>query len=456
MRCSIESRRGPAAGFYRGRLSVRRLRATVVVVLVGLLASAGAAPAVQAEVKSSSYIVMLGPGARTPVQTRSAVARRAGQVGAAPEHIYTHALEGFSARLTGSEAQALAADPGVAAVVPDYQVQSRSLCAEPIAAPCEPTGVLRIGRPGGQSHPDLSAMNVAVIDSGVNTTHPDLNVVGGTSCTSSPGFDDADGHGTHVAGALAATGTTGLTGVAPGARIWSVRVLDSQGMGSLSDIICGIDWVTGTRTDADPNNDIAVANMSLGSAGSDDGACGTKNHDPFHQAVCSATDSGVLIVAATANLARPMSMDVPDAYDEVLSVTAMADYDGKPGALGGVRCQSGLGRDDSFATFSDYAEKADREHTIAAPGVCILSSWSGGGYAMLSGTSMASPHVAGTAVLCIASGDCPPSDPAGTIAKLRADARIYARAHPARGFRGDPAHQVAGKYFGFLVKDTVY
>ena len=435
---------------------MRRLRGTALGALLGLLSSAGLVPAVQAEVPSSSYIVMLGSGARTPAQTRLAITRQARQVGVEPDHVYTHALEGFSARLTGSEAEALAADPGVVAVVPDSQVRSRGVCAEPITAPCEPTGVLRIGGPGGRSSPDVSAMNVAVIDSGVDTTHPDLNVVGGISCTSSPSFDDADGHGTHVAGALAATGTTGLTGVAPGARIWSVRVLDSEGLGSLSDIICGIDWVTGTRTDADPTNDIAVANMSLGSGGSDDGACGTKNHDPFHQAVCSATDSGVLIVVATANLARPMSMDIPDAYDEVLSVTAMADYDGMPGSLGGVRCQAGLGRDDSFATFSDYAGTADRAHAIAAPGVCILSTWGDGGYATLTGTSMASPHVAGTAVLCIASGDCPLNDPAGTIAKLRSDARTYAVAHPARGFRGDPGHKVKGKYFGFLVNDSAY
>jgi subtilisin len=436
---------------------MRRFQWTALGALVALIATSGMVPAVQAEVPSSSYIVMLEPGARTPGEARLAVAHQAGAVGVAPDHIYTHALDGFSARMTGSEAEALAAAPGVAAVVPDLPVQIRGVCVEPITAPCEPTGVLRIGGPGGQSNPDLSAMNVAVIDTGVDTTHPDLNVVGGTSCTSSSSFDDANGHGTHVAGILAATGTTGLTGVAPGARIWSVRVLNAQGSGSLSNVICGIDWVTGTRTDADPTNDISVANMSLGSSGSDDGACGRKNHDPFHQAVCSATDGGVLIVVATANMARPMSMDIPDAYDEVLSVTAMADYDGTAGSLSGASCLGGYGgRDDSFAPFSDYAERTDRAHAIAAPGVCILSSWSDGGYETLSGTSMASPHVAGTAVLCIASGACPPNDPAATIATLRSDAHAYARAHPADGFKGDPARKVKNKFFGYLVNDSGY
>jgi subtilisin family serine protease len=110
-------------------------------------------------------------------------------------------------------------------------------------------------------------VNVAVIDTGIDPSHPDLNVVGGTNCAPGLGFNDLNGHGSHVAGTIAARDDGNVVGVAPGANLYAVKVLTDAGAGLTTDIICGIDWVTATRTDANPSNDIAVANMSLGGGG---------------------------------------------------------------------------------------------------------------------------------------------------------------------------------------------
>src|SRR3954464_7645938 len=109
-----------------------------------------------------------------------------------------------------------------------------------------------------------------------------------------------------------------VVGVAPAVRLSAVRVLNDNGMGTVANIICGIDWVAATRTDADPNNDIAVANMSLGGKASspDDGQCGTtKKQDPLHQAICRSTAAGVTYVVAAGNESVDMQTHVPAAYD---------------------------------------------------------------------------------------------------------------------------------------------
>jgi subtilisin len=229
--------------------------------------------------------------------------------------------------------------------------------------------------------------------------------------------------------------------VAPGAPLYAVKVLDRNGSGSWSSVICGIDWVTANAA----SKGIKVANMSLGGGGSDDGNCGNTNNDALHKAICGSVAKSVTYAVAAGNSTADLKGFVPAAYDEVLSVTALADFDGKAGALGSPTCRSD--KDDTAADFSNYttAGSPDEGHTIAAPGVCIRSTWKGGGYNTISGTSMATPHVAGTATLCIASGKCTGS-PTDVMSKLRADAA----AQPADYGFAEDGHHTGSRYYGYL------
>jgi subtilisin family serine protease len=147
---------------------------------------------------------------------------------------------------------------------------------------------------------------------------------------------------------------------------------------------------------------------------------------------------------------------VPANYDEVLAVTAMADFDGQPGGLfkGTASCTS-KDPDDSAASFSNFAVPGgpDAAHVVAAPGVCITSTWKDGSFKSISGTSMASPHVAGLVARCIDAGPCAGMSPAQIIAKLKADA---AARPAASGFTGDTNSPVPSKFYGSLVNDTGY
>ncbi|HEX9505091.1 MAG TPA: LamG-like jellyroll fold domain-containing protein, partial [Acidimicrobiia bacterium] len=140
----------------------------------------------------------------------------------------------------------------------------------------------------------------------------------------------------------------------------------------------------------------------------------------------------------------------------MLTVTAMADFDGLPGGLGTPSCGDGyFENDDAAAGFSNFTTdgSADAVHTIAGPGVCILSTWPGNKYQTISGTSMASPHVAGVVALCFgekgAAGPCTGLTPAQVIAKMRANAAGHTVSNPSVGFVGDPSHPI-GAYYGYL------
>ena len=252
-------------------------------------------------------------------------------------------------------------------------------------------------------------VDVAVIDTGVDLDHPDLNVYrpGAVDCSlGGLSADDDNGHGSHVAGTVGALDNNiGVVGMAPGARIWPVKVLNAAGAGSLSDVICGIDYVTAHA------DQIEVANLSLGGPGRDDGNCGRTNNDAMHQAICASVAAGVTYVVAAGNDSMNASTSTPAAYDEVITVSALADFNGRPGGGAASTCRADV--DDTFADFSNYGADVD----LVAPGTCIRSTWPGGLYSTLSGTSMASPHVAGAAALYLAGN--PASTPAQVKSALR-------------------------------------
>jgi subtilisin family serine protease len=325
--------------------------------------------------------------------------------------VYRSAVRGFVARLDPAQRSALAADPAVTSIVPDEVVSIQQ---------STPTGVRRIyassnGIANIDGVDDRVDADIAIVDTGVDATHPDLNVVGGINCsTSNPAaWRDVHGHGTHVAGIAAARDDPGgLVGVAPGARLWAVKILNDSGFGYLSWYVCGLDWIAAQRDPTDPTLPlIEVANMSVAKSGSDDGACGSKNGDILHAGICRLTQAGVTIVAAAGNDSSSAAAWVPAAYNEVITVSALADTDGKPGGLGGNLCYSwgSYDKDDTFANFSNYGSDVD----LIAPGKCIKSTMPGGTSAYMSGTSMATPHVSGAVALYKA------SRPAATPADVR-------------------------------------
>ena len=396
---------------------------------------------------AGKYIVVLQKSA--PLE--SVLAQHESLGGVEVEHTYSHALNGYAAKLSPQALAAVRSDRRVAFVSPDRVVHT--------TAQTLPTGINRIdGDTSSTRSGDGTGsvnVNVAVVDTGIDSTHPDLNVVGGHGCAAGAGTLDGNGHGSHVSGTIAAKDdANGVVGVVPGARLYAVKVLTDAGVGLTSDIVCGIDWVTSTRTDIDPTNNIAVANMSLGGSGSDDGNCGRSNADAEHLAICNAAAAGVTFVVAAGNDGVDYRSFTPAAYDEVLTVTAVADFNGQPGGGAASTCRTDT--DDQYASFSNFATlAADQNHTIAAPGVCIYSTYMLGMYNTLSGTSMASPHMTGTVALCIATGACT-GTPSQIIAKMRSDAQSYNQANPGYGFTGDPAHSVGGRYYGYLTRAGAY
>jgi subtilisin len=428
----------------------RRSTLLLTTIAVALLVGGGVALAQQGSgapepsagsagnVIDGQYIVVLKGSVSDP---KSVAREHARKYGAEVLYTYDAALNGYAARVPAQKLDEVRNDPNVSFVSADRRVHA--------FAQTLPTGINRIegdksSQMSGNGSGSVSNPAVAVIDTGIDLDHPDLNVVGGKNCQSGTSYDDGNGHGTHVAGTVAAKDDgNGVVGMAPGAPLYAVRVLNNSGSGSWSAIICGINWVTANAGGLN----IKVANMSLGGSGSDDGNCGNSNNDALHKAVCRSVASGTTYVVAAGNSNKNLSGFVPAAYNEVLTVTAMADFDGQPGGGAAATCRSDV--DETPADFSNFTRvdnSTDVNHTIAAPGVCIRSTWKGGGYKTISGTSMASPHVAGTAALCIATGKCSDS-PSTIMNKLRSDAA----AQPASyGFTGDPNSPINTRYYGHL------
>ena len=337
----------------------------------------------------NSYIIVFHDQV-DPDQAVPEIAKAHGlQVG----YIYSQALKGFSALVSEGRLAALERDPRVAYVVPDY---IRTISDQTI-----PTGIQRIFA-DTNTNIDIDSTDdyrvdadVAIIDTGIDLEHPDLNVVESTNCLNTTGTgppwtrtytcegsgDDDHYHGTHVAGTVAALDNGfGVVGVAPGARLWAVKVCDASGRCPSSAIIAGIDYITANA------GDIEVANMSLGGSG---------YSEAEYDAVQFAVDAGVAFAVSAGNDDDDANNYSPAAFDNVLTVSALADFDGAPGGNGLPTCRTD--QDDTLADFSNWGTAVN----IAAPGVCIYSTFpiEQGEYGTISGTSMASPHVAGALAL---------------------------------------------------------
>ncbi len=240
-----------------------------------------------------------------------------------------------------------------------------------------PWGVAYVGAPEAWEVSRGEGVRVAVLDTGVDQRHPDLraNLAGGYNALS-PGREPADdnGHGTHVAGIIGATDDSqGVVGVAPRARLYAVKVLDRWGAGFLSDLVHGLDWCVRQR--------VQIANLSLGTR---------SDNETFREAIRRAAAAGILLVCAAGNEGPDGdTVNYPARYPEVVAVAAV-DRGGR------------------LAGFSSRGPQV----ALAAPGVDIPSTWPGGAYRSLSGTSMAAPHVTGGAALALAAQ---PALDAGTL-----------------------------------------
>ncbi len=226
----------------------------------------------------------------------------------------------------------------------------------------------------------------------------------------------------------------GVVGVAPGVRVWGFKVCNDGGLCSTSARVAGMDWVASKKADFKAGRsggiDFVSVNMSISFPG-DAQPCSASS-GALHQAACAMIDEGVVLAMSAGNDGA-----LKQAWPEPFVVSALADFDGKAGGAAASTCRFDF--DDTLADFSNFGSTID----IAAPGVCIVSTWPGGGTATLNGTSMASPHVAGAVALYLhATGNSPAIDGADvgaiktaliTAATPQGDACGYTNEHAAQG-----------------------
>jgi subtilisin family serine protease len=315
------------------------------------------------------------------------------------EHVYSAALRGFSARLTARQIADLEDDPSVDYIEPDGEMHA--------IAQTLPWGINKIDADvsstwAGDGTGAITNVNVYIIDTGIGS-HADLNKVGHVNFAGGRN-DDCHGHGTHVAGtASARDNTSDVVGVAPGANLIGVKVLSCSGSGSTSGVIKGVDWVTANAKKP------AVANMSLGGGVS----------SALDNAVVKSANSGVFYALAAGNSGANACNSSP--------ARAGAGTDN------GIMTVAATDSSDKEASWSNYGGCVD----IWAPGVSILSTRRGGGTTTMSGTSMASPHVAGGGALYLSKNTgMSPSEveaalkkPAATPGTKSKDGRTITRLH---------------------------
>src|SRR6266566_6301522 len=310
--------------------------------------------------------------------------------GVKAHHVFGHALNGFAGEISADQLEKLSRDPRVELIEPELELFATAQTLS--------TGIKRIGA-------NLSPLakidgldervnaDIAILDTGI-APHPDLNIFTNVSFIAGQPTD-GNGHGTHVAGIAAAIDNlVGVVGVAPGARLWAIKVMDNTGAGTTGTVIQGIDFVTQNA------GQIEVANLSFGGIG---------YSSALRTAISNSVAKGIVFVVAAGNDSRDVygpdgvqntaDDSIPAAYPEVMTVSALYDLDGVPSS------------DDTLASFSNYSRNVVAGNPVtspgaaidlAAPGVNIVSTYLNGLYATMSGTSVAAPHAAGAAALYIA------------------------------------------------------
>jgi subtilisin family serine protease len=319
---------------------------------------------------AGQYIVVLKDDVRDPRQKAREHAQRHG---AEVLHSYEHALKGYAARLSAERVADIEADPDVDYIEQDGQMG--------IAAQTLPWGIDKVDADksstlAGNGSGSVSGVNSYIIDTGIYK-HSDLNVVKHVNFAGGKNTD-CHGHGTHVAGTVAAKDNgSAVVGVAPGVPLTGVKVLNCRGSGTTSGVIKGVDWVTANAVKP------AVANMSLGGGTS----------QALDDAVRNSADSGIFYALAAGN-----------------SKANACNYSPARAGAGtnnGIMTVAATDSADKETSFSNYGSCVD----IWTPGVSILSTKRGGGTTTMSGTSMAAPHGAGGGGLYLSSntGASPPS-----------------------------------------------
>lgn len=315
-----------------------------------------------------SYIVTLKATALgdVPSIARGLVQAFGGRLG----FVYQHALRGFSLQLPDALAEALKNHPFVESVEPDGIAYA--------FVQTLPWGIDRIDADvsstlAGNGSGSVNGVRVYILDTGAQLNHPDLNIAGSVDFTGKGTAADGHGHGTHVSGTVGAKDNADyVVGVAPDVALYALKVLNDQGSGSFSQITAGVDYVTGQKQN---NSSIPmVANMSLG------GYVGTTAYNTLDRAIVNSIKAGVVYCIAAGNSTRDAKWYSPAHVVEAITVGA---YDSN----------------NRFATFSNYGSILD----LNAPGVSVLSTWIGSSTKTISGTSMATPHVAGAAALYLSS-----------------------------------------------------
>lgn len=357
----------PATAAWQNRNMTRRsLRALMLsaVAIAGLGLSNVTPVATAAPVGVKSYIVQVSKGSNASVEARAKA------LGGTIGYRYDVALNGFSVTLPVAAVDALSRTPGVTAIEPDGIM---TIDATQTSTPS--WGLDRIDQrflPGNSSYTyDTTAPDVVafIIDTGILASHTDFGArvkpsMGYTAIADGNGTNDCNGHGTHVAGTVG--GST--YGVAKGVTLVPIRVLDCSGSGSISGVVAGVDVVTAWATNSANTGIDAVANMSLGGGAS----------SSLDTAVNNAVSAGVVMAVAAGNSNADACTASPARAASALTVGATTSTDAR-------------------ASYSNFGSCLD----VFAPGSGITSTWIGSTSATntISGTSMASPHVAGVAAL---------------------------------------------------------